>query len=164
MLQDIPSEQTPKSLDNKHSERRENPSIKRNSKKSLKAQKANLASPYNTELTGFSGSNSLTPQAFASEHGRPNITIQFSETTSPANALRLTLPSVQSPSNYTVVQPNYGSGFTGTRPSYNGFLVRYGNHESAGRGDSSSMNNNSRNPVKSSKRNLEFTGTNGWPS
>lgn len=164
MLQDIPSEQTPKSLDNKLPERRENTLIKKNSKKSLKAQKANLANPYKAELISFSGSNSLIPQAIPSEHGRPNITIQFSETASPANALRQSLPSVQSPSNYTVVQPSYGSDFTGTRSSYNGFPVRYGNHESAGRGDSSSMSNHSKKPVKPSKRNLPFTGTNGWPS
>ncbi|XP_023643283.1 disease resistance protein LAZ5 isoform X2 [Capsella rubella] len=56
------------------------------------------------------------------------------------------------------VQPSHDAGFTGV---YDGFPVRYGNHETKGRGETSSMTNNTKKPSKSSKSNVEF---NGWIS
>ncbi|CAH2046356.1 unnamed protein product [Thlaspi arvense] len=161
LLQAIPSVQTPNSLVNKLAERGEASSkTTKSSKKAFKAQKGNLTSPPNAATVGFTGSNSLAPQAFDSG---TYITIHSAQAPTPANALRLSVPPAQDPYN-PGIQLGHGSGFTGTRHSYDGYPIRYGNHESAGRVESSSMTNNSKKPLKPSKRNLEFTGTNGWIS
>ncbi|XP_010494467.1 PREDICTED: protein PHLOEM PROTEIN 2-LIKE A6-like [Camelina sativa] len=146
----------------KHLERGET-SLNKNSKKSLKDQKGNLGSqPKPNEIISFNASNSLAPQYISSGHSQTpvqgsRITIQFTQAASPANALGLCVPLVQGP-HIGVAQPSHATGFSGTRPLYDGFPVRHGNHKIGGKGDPSTMTKNTKNPNKSSKSNLEYDG------
>lgn len=96
LLQAIPSVQAANSLVNKLPVREQTSSMKKNSKKSSNAQKANIESPPKAKIIGFTRSNSLAPEAIASGHGPT---------------------SIQGGSN-TVVQSSHRSGLTSTSPAY----------------------------------------------
>lgn len=153
MLQDIPSAQTPNSCTNKPVERGEVSSkTAKSSKKALKVTKGNLVSPPDEFVVGLDG--------FPVRYGNPETSRRGDSTSMTKNSKPL------KPSKKDLYTPevrlSYGSGFPERRPTYDGFPVRYGNHESVGRGDPSSMTKNSKKPIKPSKEDLEFSD--GWVS
>ncbi|KAF8084600.1 hypothetical protein N665_0710s0008 [Sinapis alba] len=150
MLQDmIPSAQTPNSSTNKPVERGEGSSkTTKSSKVALKVTKGNLVSPPNEFAVGFDG--------FPVRYGNHESARRGDSTNS--KPLKPSKKDLYTPE----VRLSYGSGFPERRPTYDGFPVRYGNHESVGRGDPSSMTRNSKKPIKPSKEDLEFSD--GWVS
>ncbi|KAG2302255.1 hypothetical protein Bca52824_030906 [Brassica carinata] len=121
MLQDIPSARTTKSSQTTKS-----------TKKALKVTKGNLVSPPN-EYVGF---NEFPVRYGNHESARRGDSTSMTENSKPLKPSKKDLYSPE-------VRLCYGSGFT-TKPNYDGIPVRYGNHESAGRGDSTSMTKNSK--------------------
>lgn len=133
MLQDIPSARTPKSSTNKPVERgKVSSQTTKSSKKALKVTKGNLVSPPN-EYVGF---NEFPVRYGNHESARRGDSTSMTENSKPLKPSKKDLYSPE-------VRLCYGSGFT-TKPNYDGIPVRYGNHESAGRGDSTSMTKNSK--------------------
>lgn len=138
LLQDIPWAQTSNSSTSKPVERGEVSSkTTKSSKKAVKVKKGNLVSPPNA-LVGSDG--------FPVRYGNHESASRGDSTSMTKNSNPL--KPYKKDLSCSELRLHHISDFSETRPTYNGFPISYGNHESVGRGDSSSMTKNSKKPIK----------------
>ncbi|KAJ0252645.1 Toll/interleukin-1 receptor homology (TIR) domain-containing protein [Hirschfeldia incana] len=124
MLQDISPAQTSKSVTNKHVERGEVSSkTTKSSKKALTVTKGNPASPANE----YVGSN-----VFSVRSARRGDSTSMTKNSKPLEPSKKDLSAGE-------LRLSHVLDFSETRPTYNGYPIRFGNPESVGRGDPSSV-------------------------